>query len=169
LFAINSIKSDFADLGPAQVMIADGYRWPTFLLKENLVNVVNQIAVIAIVAIGMTMVITGGIDLSVGSDRARSGVATTLMVQMGGVHAGALAMIGASLLAIFACGLIGAMCGVMITRFNILLLLQRWAGCWLRAVWPSSSRAANRFTKFQIPLSGWAAAQIYFPCRTQWC
>ena len=44
------------------------YKWPNFLKSENLLNVANQIVVIAIMAIGMTLVIiTGGIDLSVGS------------------------------------------------------------------------------------------------------
>lgn len=41
---------------------------PTFLNPENLRNIVNQQAVIGLVAIGMTLVVvTGGIDLSVGS------------------------------------------------------------------------------------------------------
>ena len=40
----------------------------TFLSADNLRNIASQIAVIAILAIGMTMVIiTAGIDLSVGS------------------------------------------------------------------------------------------------------
>ena len=44
------------------------FSWPTFLMPDNLLGVANQVAVSAIVAIGMTMVIiTGGIDLSVGS------------------------------------------------------------------------------------------------------
>ena len=39
-----------------------------FLKVSNLLNIANQIAVIAILAIGMTLVIiTAGIDLSVGS------------------------------------------------------------------------------------------------------
>jgi len=121
LHTINNIKSDFTALFAAKVMIAGGYRWPTFLLRENLLNVVNQIAVIAIIAIGMTMVIiTGGIDLSVGSVIALSAVAaTSLIVQMGGAHSGALAMIGASAIAILGCGLFGVMSGIMITRFSI--------------------------------------------------
>jgi ribose transport system permease protein len=118
---IDTIQSDFAALSAAKVMIAGGYRWPTFLLNENLLNVVNQIAVIAIIAIGMTMVIiTGGIDLSVGSVIALSAVvATSLIVQMGGAHAGAWTMIGASAIAILGCGLIGGMSGIMITKFSI--------------------------------------------------
>ena len=41
---------------------------PRFLTSENLINVVRQSSLNAIVAAGMTLVIlTGGIDLSVGS------------------------------------------------------------------------------------------------------
>lgn len=49
---------------------------PHFATPSNLVNVVEQSAIIGIVAVGMTFVIlTGGIDLSVGSIVALSGVA----------------------------------------------------------------------------------------------
>lgn len=52
----------------------EGY-WPAFLTRANLLNIANQIAVISIIAIGMTVVVaTGGIDLSVGSLVAISGV-----------------------------------------------------------------------------------------------
>ena len=61
---------------------AGSYRWPNFLKADNLLNIANQIAVIAIIAIGMTMVIiTGGIDLSVGSLIALSAVLATLLIR----------------------------------------------------------------------------------------
>ena len=118
---IDVIKSDFRAFSATPVLVAGGYRWPTFLLKANLINVVNQIAVIAIVAIGMTMVIiTGGIDLSVGSVIALAAVvATSVIVQMGGAQAGALAMIGASALAILLCGAMGLISGMLITAFSL--------------------------------------------------
>ena len=48
---------------------------PAFLKSANLINVMQQVTVNAIVAIGMTVVIlTGGIDLSVGSIIALSGI-----------------------------------------------------------------------------------------------
>src|ERR671933_2236833 len=48
---------------------------PHFLTVSNLLNVAEQAAIIAIVAVGMTFVIiTGGIDLSVGSVLAFAGV-----------------------------------------------------------------------------------------------
>jgi len=51
------------------VVLAIGvWRSPDFLALENVLNVFRQNAVLALIAIGMTMVIiAGGIDLSVGS------------------------------------------------------------------------------------------------------
>jgi inositol transport system permease protein len=50
---------------------------PTFLQVTNLLNVVRQISIIAIIAIGVTMtIITTGIDLSSGSVVALAGVVT---------------------------------------------------------------------------------------------
>ncbi|HET9258388.1 MAG TPA: ABC transporter permease, partial [Pseudonocardiaceae bacterium] len=73
-----------------------------FLSANNLLNIGVQSAVVAIIAIGMTMVIiTAGIDLSVGSVAALSGVLGAMMVVehgvpvpvavIGGVAIGALA------------------------------------------------------------------------------
>jgi len=56
-----------------------------FLKRENLINIVRQASIIAIIAAGMTMVIiTGGIDLSVGSLVAFSGVVTALCLKQAG-------------------------------------------------------------------------------------
>ena len=75
-------------------MTPPSYRWPTFLLADNMRNVANQITVIAIIAIGMTMVIiTAGIDLSVGSLVALSAVVVAWLIgQLGGEEASPLAM-----------------------------------------------------------------------------
>src|SRR4030081_1855381 len=55
---------------------------PHFLTVSNLVNVVEQTSISAIVAVGMTYVIlSGGIDLSVGSLVALSGVVLGTMLQ----------------------------------------------------------------------------------------
>ncbi|HWO56192.1 MAG TPA: ABC transporter permease [bacterium] len=96
-------------------------RWPTFLLADNLRNVANQIAVIAIIAIGMTMVIiAGGIDLSAGSLIALSAVLTAWFIEaLGGNAASTGGMIFASLGAIVVCGLAGAFSAWMITGFRI--------------------------------------------------
>lgn len=112
----------FPALGAPRVVSPDSYRWPNFLKTENLLNIANQIAVIAIIAIGMTMVIiTGGIDLSVGSLLALAAVLASWLIRehVGGTEAGALGMIGASVLAVLASGLAGGFSGLMITRFGI--------------------------------------------------
>ncbi|MFP3122225.1 ribose ABC transporter permease [Ectobacillus funiculus] len=55
-----------------------------FLEVSNLLNVLKQISIIAILAAGMTFVIlTGGIDLSVGSTVALSGVISVMLSQQG--------------------------------------------------------------------------------------
>jgi ribose transport system permease protein len=57
---------------------------PHFLTVSNLLNVLEQTAINAIVAVGMTFVIiSGGIDLSVGSILAVSGIALGIALQSG--------------------------------------------------------------------------------------
>lgn len=57
-----------------------------FLTSTNLINILRQSAVVGIVAVGMTFVIlTGGIDLSVGGVIACSGVVTAQLM-LNGVH-----------------------------------------------------------------------------------
>ncbi len=67
-----------------KVIAPHPYRWPNFLKFENLRNIASQIAIIAILAIGMTLVIlTGGIDLSVGSVVALTSVTAAWMLTKG--------------------------------------------------------------------------------------
>lgn len=57
-----------------------------FLSFENIMNVLRQVSVVGIVAVGMTFVIlTGGIDLSVGTVIAVTGVVTAQLM-VNGVH-----------------------------------------------------------------------------------
>lgn len=99
--------------------------WPVFLTRQNLLNVATQIVVIAIIAIGMTMVIiTAGIDLSVGSLIALSAtIATALIYLAAGTNApdsvGVPIVVLACLAAMLACGLVGFFSGIMLTVFNI--------------------------------------------------
>ena len=98
------------------------YRWPTFVQKDNLLNIANQIVVIAVIAVGMTMVIiTGGIDLSVGSLVALSAVITGLLIRdhAGGAAASKMALIACSIAGILAAGFVGAFSGAMITFFRV--------------------------------------------------
>ena len=64
---------------------------PQFLSIPNLVNVALSIAITGILAVGMTFVIlTGGIDLSVGSVAALAGVAAAMLAGTSGVLASRL-------------------------------------------------------------------------------
>lgn len=57
---------------------------PHFLTVSNILNVLRQISMIAVVAIGMTyVIITGGIDLSVGSVLALSAVSSAFLMTHG--------------------------------------------------------------------------------------
>jgi ribose transport system permease protein len=83
---------------------------PHFLTVSNLVNVVEQSAIIGIVAVGMTFVIiTGGIDLSVGSLVALSGIVLGMLLHAGAPVAVAVA---AAVLAGGACGVVN---GALVT------------------------------------------------------
>ena len=98
------------------------HTWPNFLKKENLLNVLKQISVVAIIAIGMTMVIiTAGIDLSVGSLIAFSGVITALSIQQlaGGADPATGHLLLGSAAGILVCALIGMGTGSLVTLFNI--------------------------------------------------
>ena len=112
----------FPGLAGARILTPPSYRWPNFLKRDNLLNVANQIAVIAILAVGMTMVIiTAGIDLSVGSLIAFSAVVCTWLIReaASAEAAGPLDMVLCGLGAILLCGLLGAFSGVMVTWFAI--------------------------------------------------
>jgi ribose transport system permease protein len=98
------------------------YRWPTFLTWSNLSGVANQTAIYAIIAVGMTMVIiTAGIDLSVGSLVALASVAGALLIRDfgSGKEAGMGFMLGGLFLGVLACGLAGAFNGAMVTAFRV--------------------------------------------------
>ncbi|HTO94803.1 MAG TPA: ribose ABC transporter permease [Bacteroidota bacterium] len=91
---------------------------PYFFTPDNLLNVTLQASITAIIAAGMTFVIlTGGIDLSVGSLVAFAGIVATSTIKAGLPPAAAVI---AGILAGWAVGaLSGAFAGFFITRFNI--------------------------------------------------
>jgi ribose transport system permease protein len=83
-----------------------------FLSTNNLLNIGVQSAVVAIIAIGMTMVIiTAGIDLSVGSVAALSGVLGAMMVVGHGVPV-PVAIIGGAAIGAIA----GVVNGLLVTQ-----------------------------------------------------
>ncbi len=106
----------------AKILAPPTYYWPAFLTAGNLRNVASQISVIAIIAIGMTLVIiTGGIDLSVGSLIALSAVISAYVIRsaMGGVDALPWGTMTGCMIGIAACGLAGLFNGVMVTWLKV--------------------------------------------------
>ncbi len=90
---------------------------PQFFSVPNLVNVALSIAITGILAVGMTMVIlTGGIDLSVGSVAALAGVVAAIIVSRGDggvwVFVGGLVAVGIGLS-------VGLCNGIIISRFRV--------------------------------------------------
>ena len=89
---------------------------PQFLSIDNLVNVALSIAITGILAVGMTFVIlTGGIDLSVGSVLAVAGIVAAICAKTLG-DAGIFVGIIAAVLVGVLCGLFN---GVTISRFRV--------------------------------------------------
>jgi len=86
---------------------------PQFLSLDNFVNIAISIAVIGILAVGMTLVIlTGGIDLSIGSVAALAGVAAAIISLKFGVAAGFAAALGVGIV----CGIFN---GVFVAYFRV--------------------------------------------------
>lgn len=85
-----------------------------FFTVNNLLNVARQISINAIISVGMTLVIlTGGIDLSVGSIVALTGSVTA------GLLVGGQAIFPAVLMGMFVGGVLGFVNGLLITRAEI--------------------------------------------------
>ena len=84
---INSFVAEYAIIMIFIVLfVAMSIFAPNFLSGGNIANVLRQISINGICAIGMTFVmLTGGIDLSVGSIIGVSGVLTAMMM-LNGVH-----------------------------------------------------------------------------------
>ena len=119
---LSDASADFSSIGKPRIHTAPAVHNSAFLKPSNLLNIANQIAVIAIVAVGMTLVIiAGGIDLSVGSLIALSAVIATRLIRDCGGAAGAsgLTMVLCSLAGIASTGGVGALTGGVITRFRV--------------------------------------------------
>ena len=122
LAVLHNFRNSEAKMSDVAVISPESSYWPNFLKTSNLLNVANQIAVIAILAIGMTLVIiTAGIDLSVGSLIAVSAVLATWVIRewFGGDEATIGGMITSCGLAIVACSALGLFSGSMIAFFGV--------------------------------------------------
>ncbi len=106
---------------------------PYFFTADNLLNVSLQASITAIIAAGMTFVIlTGGIDLSVGSVLALAGILATAVVRVGLPFSLSLPI--ALAVSLLFGALSGAFAGLCVTRFSItpfivtLALMTVWRG-----------------------------------------
>lgn len=107
-------------LGPVLGLVAvcalfAALRFDTFVTRDNFAIILQQTAVIGVAALGMTLVIvSGGIDLSVGSIIALATVVIALLIQQGASPLmAALGGVGVAA----ACG---AVSGLLITRLRLL-------------------------------------------------
>ena len=96
----------------AALMIFATMRYETFLTPENLLNVLRQNSMGGLIAIGMTFVIlSGGIDLSVGA-----------LLAVGGAVAAEVSPHGSALaiaVAVFATSVLGMVNGLVVTRGRV--------------------------------------------------
>jgi ribose transport system permease protein len=118
----NDFATKFPEMQQAVVVRPASYFWSNFLKRDNLLNIANQISVIAIIGVGMTMVIiTGGIDLSIGSLIALSSVVAARLIRdyLGAESASVESMIVAGMAGIGVGAAIGLFSGWMVTQFHV--------------------------------------------------
>nr|WP_300144790.1 ABC transporter permease [Propionicimonas sp.] len=88
---------------------------PTFRTEQNLINILQQVTINAIVAVGMTLVIfTGGVDLSVGSVVGFTGIVMGMMIVNNGISP--LIAVPVGILIGAACGFVN---GILISRLKL--------------------------------------------------
>ena len=101
-------------IGLVLLMVVLTFLNPSFLTVDNLLNVLRQVSISALIAFGMTFVIlTGGIDLSVGSTLALTGAVAATLLASGTDPI--LAMLAALALGL----ILGAINGVIITKGKV--------------------------------------------------
>ena len=119
--AVSVVQSYGAAIVLALLVVIASVSFPTFLTPNNLTNIATQSSFPLIVAIGMTFVIlTGGIDLSVGSVFALGGVLGAMGSQWG--------VAGAFLVPIIAGAIIGAIQGGLVAYAGMAPFIVTLAG-----------------------------------------
>lgn len=119
------VTTKIGELFPAfsdvEIIVPAGQIRSVFLSPSNLVAIISRVVTIAVVAIGMTLVIlTGGIDLSVGSLIALSAVIGAFIISLLGGESASLAIVLLGFTgAILACGLVGGVSGWMVAQWKI--------------------------------------------------
>jgi len=154
---IQDIAVDYSDtpvIAGGQVIYPESWWWPDVLMPDNLVAILSRISVIAIIAIGMTMVIiTAGIDLSVGSLIALSAVVTGVLVRdmAGGQEAGLGGVALCVIFGILAAGFAGFVSGTFIAGFRIPPFIMTLA--MMQSVRGLAFAVVDRKTVYEMPES----------------
>jgi len=98
-----------------QIITTGGSRFPTFISPVNLMNILQQVGVPGIVAVGMTIVmISGGIDLSVGMLASLVSIVTAL-----GISKWHLGVFPSILVGVSAAVVLESMMGYIISRTKV--------------------------------------------------
>jgi ribose/xylose/arabinose/galactoside ABC-type transport system permease subunit len=98
-----------------QLILTRGSRFPTFVSPVNLLNILQQVGVPGIVAVGMTLVmISGGIDLSVGMLASLVSIVTALSISKW--HLG---VVPAILVGVVSAVVLESLLGLIISRTRV--------------------------------------------------
>ncbi|MBV8956576.1 MAG: ABC transporter permease [Solirubrobacterales bacterium] len=113
---LNDVISQLAAAaGLIVVFIALTFASPYFLTSNNLFNIGVQVSIVAIVAVGQTLVIlTAGIDLSVGSVAGFGGILGSMAIAKAG-----LPIVPGVIIGVLVGGAIGVVNGVLITQMRL--------------------------------------------------
>lgn len=109
-------------LGFLALCIAISIATPSFLGKQNILNLLRQSSIIGIISAGMTFVIiSGNFDISVGAVAALAG-AITMKFATGGTN-----LFVSILLGIAICSVIGLINGIVVAKINVPSLIATMA------------------------------------------
>ncbi|MHB1405969.1 MAG: ABC transporter permease [Desulfitobacteriaceae bacterium] len=101
-------------IGLIVLVVIFALKTPYFLEPNNLIAISDQVTTIGILSLAMTFVIlSGGIDLGVGSIVAMSGVMMTYFMRDG------LGLVSSVILGILICTVLGTLTGIVITQFAL--------------------------------------------------
>lgn len=116
------IKNYMAQIALVILIVISAILSKTFLLPNNIINIMKQISPTGLMAFGMTCVIlTGGIDLSVGSVMAVAGIIVAQTI-------GSIGLVPSILLAFLFALVTGLIFGLMITKLNVPPFIATLAG-----------------------------------------